>query len=235
MMERTSLRVERARRRVDGARDWLLERNPHWPGEFTLLVAIILGVASPDELTVAPRWVVPTGCSVLLIGLIIASPSHPTAESQPRRAVRMSLIGLVSAVNLLALFLLADALLSGSQQRGRPLLVGGAVLWLTTVLLFALWFWELDRGGPVRRLLQDDDSPDILFPPETAGDGLAPEDWQPGLDDYLYLSLTNAASFGPPEDTIPLTRRAKLLLSLQTLASLATLTIVLSYAVNNLN
>jgi hypothetical protein len=235
MTERTALRVERVRRRVDGVRRWLLRSNPHWPGEFTLLVAILLGFAAPDELTIAPRWVVPTGCGTLLLALIIASPSPPTNESPRRRAVRIGLVSLVSAANLIALFLLAESLLEGDQQRGRPLLVGGAVLWLTTVLLFAVWFWELDRGGPVRRLLQDDDSPDILFPPETAGEEWAPEDWRPGLDDYLYLSLINAASFGPPDDTVPITRRAKLLLSLQTLASLATLTIVLSYAVNNLS
>jgi hypothetical protein len=102
------------------------------------------------------------------------------------------------------------------------------------VLLFAVWFWELDRGGPIRRmrLSDDDERVDFLFPQMTE-DVDAPPDWRPSLLDYLYLSLNNSASFSPAE-TIPITAQAKLLLMAQTLASLTTMAIVLSYAVNNL-
>jgi hypothetical protein len=136
-------------------------------------------------------------------------------------------------VNVISLFILAESLVQGSRVSGRTLLEGGAILWLTAVLLFAVWFWELDRGGPVRRLLDRERLPDFLFP-TMHDDGWSRDDWQPQISDYLYLSLTNAAAFSPAE-TVPLTRTAKLLMSLQTLGSLTTMTIVLAYAVGNLN
>jgi hypothetical protein len=86
----------------------------------------------------------------------------------------------------------------------------------------------------VRRKLGHDRDPDFIFP-EMSNDGWAPDKWLPRVSDYLYLSLTNAASFSSPEDTVPVSGVAKLALSVQTLASLVTMTIVLAYAINNLN
>jgi hypothetical protein len=219
---------------AEEVREDLDRRNPNWEAEVLVAVAILLGLALPDQLLIGNRWIVPACEAVLLVGLIASTPHRPDHEHPHRRLVRILLIAFVSAVNIVALFLLAQSLLGGGKQDGHALLRGGGVLWLTAVLIFAVWFWELDRGGPVRRLLGDDWRPDIIFPP-MADDRWTPDKWQPGLGDYLYLSLTNAASFSPPEETMPVTGMAKLLLSIQTLASLTTLTIVLSYAVNNLN
>jgi hypothetical protein len=139
-------------------------------------------------------------------------------------------VSLVSVVNVVALFLLVQQLVSGAQADAHSLLVGGAVLWLTSVLLFAVWFWEVDRGGPIRRLVGDDGEPDFRFPQMEGREG----GWEPGMGEYLYLSLTNAASFAPAE-AYPLTPGAKIAMSIQTVASLATTTIVLAYAINSLH
>jgi uncharacterized membrane protein len=155
------------------------------------------------------------------------TPRPPDRETPRRRGLRLALVGLVSAVNVFALFLLARSLVSGTAQSGRSLLVAGAVLWLTAVLLFAIWFWEFDGDGPLRRARADSGPPDFQFPH-------VDPDFQPQFGDYLYLSLTNASTFGPAE-TVPLTTQAKLLMGIQTLASLTTTTIVLAYATNNLN
>ena len=168
----------------------------------------------------------------MLIGVIGMTPRPSTRERPRRRALRLALVGLVSAINVIALFLLARSLTGGGKESGRPLLEAGAVLWLTAVLLFAIWFWEFDGDGPIGRARGDGAPPDFLFPQmELEWDGW--RDWRPRFADYLYLSLTNASTFGSAE-TAPLTTEAKLLMGIQTLASLTTTTIVLAYAINNL-
>jgi uncharacterized membrane protein len=208
-------------------------RDPFWPAQLTVLIAIGLGVALPTQLSLGTPWVIPAVEAVLFIGLLVTTPSPPTEHDSRRRRMRIGLVAVVSAVNVVSLFLLARSLVQGAHVSGRTLLEGGAILWLTAVLLFAVWFWELDRGGPVRRLIDEDRRPDFLFPTMYEEDW-CPPDWRPKFIDYLYLSLTNAASFSPAE-TIPLTRTAKLLMAVQTLASLMTMTVVLAYAVGNLN
>jgi uncharacterized membrane protein len=98
------------------------------------------------------------------------------------------------------------------------------------VLLFGLWYWELDRGGPGARARGERDFPDFLFPQMTADD-MAPPDWEPTFVDYLYLSYTNATAFSPT-DTLPLSRWAKLLMLVQSGVALATVALVIARAVN---
>jgi hypothetical protein len=98
------------------------------------------------------------------------------------------------------------------------------------VLLFGLWYWELDRGGPAARRFGPDDPPDFLFP-QMNDASWSPADWKPTLVDYLYLSFTNATAFSPT-DTMPLTPMAKWLMSAQALTALVTVALVVARAVN---
>jgi hypothetical protein len=105
-------------------------------------------------------------------------------------------------------------------------------IWLTNVIVFGLWYWDLDRGGPATRLHENHRRPDFLFPQmSTPGSG---PNWTPDFLDYLYTSFTNATAFSPT-DTMPLTAWAKLLMMVQSLASLLTVALVVSRAVNILN
>jgi hypothetical protein len=187
----------------------------------------------PDQLTLGPSWLVPAVEGVLLIGLASVSP-HPTVRQHPRRRqVALGLIGLVSAVNIYSLVRLCDRLINGGPTGAKNLIASGAVLWLTNVLLFGLWYWELDRGGPAAREEQAEATPDFLFPQMT-DPAWAPPNWSPGLVDYLYTSFTNATAFSPT-DTMPLTPWAKTLMSAQALTSLVTVGLVVARAVNILN
>jgi len=125
-------------------------------------------------------------------------------------------------------------LLRGGQENGRSLIYSGALLYITNVLLFGLWYWELDRGGPAARMSKHDhERVDFLFPQMT-DERWAPKRWLPGLGDYLYVSLTNATAFSPT-DTMPLTQTAKGLMSAQSLVSLVTIGLVVARAVNILS
>ena len=140
---------------------------------------------------------------------------------------------LVSAANSLSLVLLCHYLLQGGRADGRSLIGAGMALWVTNVLLFAVWFWELDRGGPVARATAPASFPDFLFVQMTERT-YAPAGWRPTLVDYLYTSFTNATAFSPT-DTMPLTPMAKGLMGVQSLTALVTIGLVVARAVNILS
>jgi hypothetical protein len=204
--------------------------SPYWGPQLVVMVAILLDLVLPNQLTLGPSWLLPSIEGALLIGLAMVSP-HPSVRHHPRRRqVALALIALVSAVNIFSLVRLCEHLINGSHTGGRALIASGAVLWLTNVLLFGLWFWELDRGGPADREGEVDCIPDFLFPQMT-DERWAPANWRPGLVDYLYTSFTNATAFSPT-DTMPLTPTAKWLMGAQSLTALVTVGLVVARAVN---
>ena len=207
------------------------EAEPFWPAQLTAAAALVLYLTLPHALIMGPKWLVPGVEGVLLLGLVITTPTRHHMQSSRLRAAIVGLVGLVSLTTLISLILLARFLLDGSHARGHALLFAGAVLWLTNVLIFGIWYWELDRGGPARRLAHGNPStrPDFLFP-QMAQPGLAPG-WRPGFVDYLYTSYTNATAFSPT-DTLPLTPLAKSLMAGQSLVALVTIGLVVARAVN---
>ncbi len=210
----------------------MLDRwSPYWEPQAVVAVAILLDLALPARLSVGPTWLLPGVEALLLIGLIVASPNPRIRHSPFRRHIALLLIALVSAVNLYSLVQLCHYLLHGHVNNGRELVFSGIALWGTNVLLFGLWYFELDRGGPLARARKEERYPDFLFVQMTDAERYAPEAWAPRLIDYLYTSFTNATAFSPT-DTMPLTPAAKWLMSTQALAALITIGLIFARAVN---
>jgi hypothetical protein len=207
--------------------------EPRWPPTLAVLVALVIYARLPDRLTPGPQLVVPALEMVLLIPLVVSSPLRISPGSRNLRGLSIALIGLVNAANAASLILLVRFLLHGGQANGRALIRAGIGIWVTQVLVFALWYWEVDRGGPVARTLADHGPPDLLFP-QMENEALSSGPWFPQFWDYLYVSLTNSTAFSPT-DTLPLTIRAKMIMSAQSLVSLTTIAIVGSRAVNILS
>ena len=207
---------------------------PRWPALLAVVSAMALYFALPDKLIsgLGPRWLVPALEGVLGASLLIASP-RLTRESRRLRPVAIALIACVNLANVVSLAELVHELLAAHVTRGRDLVYASVPVWVTNVLVFALWYWELDRGGPVARLEADRRQPDFLFPQMTAPDATRPN-WSPAFIDYLFTSFTNATAFSPT-DTMPLTPWAKILFMVQSMASLLTVALVVSRAVNILN
>jgi uncharacterized membrane protein len=205
-----------------------------WPASVAVVVAIVLQIVLPNRVTegLGPRWLIPALEGVLLLALLVANPGHIDRESSLLRGMSLILIALITLANVVALGELVNALLEHTTAGGRSLVFASVPIWLTNVIAFGLWYWELDRGGVAARLRQDHRRPDFLFP-QMSNPGSAP-DWTPDFLDYLYTSFTNATAFSPT-DTMPLTDWAKLLMMLQSLASLVTVAVVVSRAVNILN
>jgi uncharacterized membrane protein len=203
--------------------------EPHWPPQLSIALAIVLQILLPNRLTAGPTWLLPALEALMLVVLFAASPQKLAGEHTARRRLALTVAALISVANGISLGLLVNTLLQHNVANGKELIVAGSLIWLTNVLIFALWYWEADRGGPGRRAAGHDQAPDFLFP-QMPDDRLS-LGWRPVFVDYLYVSLTNATAFSPT-DTMPLTATAKLLMGLQSLVSLVTIGLVVSRAVN---
>ena len=206
-------------------------REPAWPAWLAVVGAIALQVLLPPRLNVgSSRYIVPLLEAALLVGLMIASPMALEHGHRIRRTLALSMTAFVSSANIASLALLAHFMLRHRVNNGRELIISGSLIWLTNILIFGLWYWETDRGGPGRRAGGRDGAPDLLFP-QMSDDRYSPPGWRPGFIDYLYVSFTNATAFSPT-DTMPLTGGAKTIMGVQALVSLVTIGLVVSRAVN---
>jgi uncharacterized membrane protein len=201
-----------------------------WPAQLTVLAAIVVQVLLPDRLTVGNGWLVPAFEGALLIGMFVVTPNVIEEEHPRRRRVALSLTAFVSLANIFSLGALTHFLLNNKVSDGRGLIVAGVLIWVTNLLIFALWYWEMDRGGPGRRAMGTDGRPDFLFPQMT-DDRIQPRGWRPKFIDYLYVSLTNNTAFSPT-DTMPLTPMSKSVMGVQSVVSLLTIGLIVSRAVN---
>ncbi|MEY9836498.1 hypothetical protein [Streptacidiphilus sp. EB103A] len=202
-----------------------------WAVMVALLMAIWVQWALPDRLSIHPHWLLPVLEMAMLVALWIAHPHQRISHSSRLlRVLGLLLAAAVSLANGWSAVLLVRDLLQGTEgSNAVALLMTGGGIWLTNIIAFSLWYWEWDRGGPAARALGTHQHPDFLFP-QMQQEGIARKDWEPQYVDYLYVALTNATSFSPT-DTMPLSRWAKLLMSLQSTISLLTLALVIARAV----
>lgn len=217
-----------------------------WYARASVVVVVMLQLLIINhQFFIGPRWLFPSLEALLLLPLSFATAwtqwsardaqtdEHWRMVAERRRMVRrlaLVLTALVTFTNFASLVALVSELLRGQLSvPGESLLLDAMNIWTTNVIAFALWFWNLDRGGPALCHLATNDAGDFLFPqmtrPELEGN------WTPGFIDYFYVSFTNATAFSPT-DTMPLTSRAKLLMLIESAVSLMTLALVAARAVN---
>jgi hypothetical protein len=210
-----------------------LGESPLWPGA-AIVAAAVLYADLPSRFIAGPgagafgivRWVVP-GLTVLVVASLAVF--RPRGRLS-RRWVAMGTIGVVSAANAASIGLLIHLLLHAAEAHASPLLRAAVHMWVVNVLLFALWFWQLDGGGPEARPQCAPADRDFLFPQQTEP-ALLQTGWRPIFVDYLYVSFTNASAFSPT-DAMPLSRWAKMLMLVQSAISLALAVMVVARAVN---
>jgi len=204
--------------------------DPYWPAQLTVAVVVGLNLALPERVTVLAPWIVPSVAGILLVTLIVIAPARAAEQLRRVRRFALVLIGLVSLADVVSLGRLVRYLIDGGVADAHQLILAGVVLWATNVLLFAVWYWEMDRGGPVTRFQRPEATPDFMFA-QMENPQFAHPGWRPGFVDYLYLSLTNATAFSPT-DTLPLTQTAKGVMAMQSISALLTIALVVARAVN---
>lgn len=207
--------------------------DPVWHVQLVVLLALVLQLLLPDQFVVGPRYILPVLEAVLLVALAVTTPRTGVFHSMSRRLNALTLIALISVANIYALArVVAELLATGNISNGRELILTSLNIYLTNVIIFGLWYWEMDGGGPGERRRLPHAERDFLYP-QMASNKLD-KDWHPTFVDYLYVSATNATAFSPT-DTMPLTRRAKLLMLVQATVSLITIALVAARAVNILS
>lgn len=215
------------------------------PPAAAVVFAAVLYALLPEGLLLGPRLLIPALEGALLVALVVTNPRRLTRQTRFSRAASLVLSALVGGTNLVALGLLVSQLVSGSQAGGGELLLAALQVWATNVIAFGLFYWELDRGGPVSRarvarkelpladfrFSHDEDADTVI---EVAAGSSEKADWIPTFADYLYLSTTNSSAFSPT-DTMPLSTRAKALMGVQATAALLTSLLVIARAVGALH
>ncbi|HET7384919.1 MAG TPA: hypothetical protein VFJ59_20350 [Pseudolabrys sp.] len=219
-----------------------------WLARGAVFVIVGLQIGIVNDLTIGPRWLAPALELALLIPLSIATAwtqrrarkastkEQVTLVGRDRLRVRRLAIFLTAVVTLMnfgTLARLIEAILAGHAGSGQTLLLDALNIWATNVIIFALWFWALDRGGPAGAF-GPKRGKDFLFTQQQTGEPARFPNWSPGFIDYLFLAFTNATAFSPA-DTFPLTVRAKLLMMAESGISLVTIALVASRAVGILN
>jgi hypothetical protein len=204
-----------------------------WPSALALVVLGLAYSLVSERLTLGPPRLV---LGVVVIALVLLYLLRWRRLHTLRRVIALSMLVLLTlAVGVSAVFLLVSSTVGDFSA--LELLRDGLLLWASNILTFALWYWEVDGGGPVRRLLPGSPpSTDFAFPPQqqAALSGNKDLDWSPQLVDYLFLAFTSSSTFGPT-DTLVMARRAKVLMMLQASLSLIIFGGVVARAVGNLH
>jgi hypothetical protein len=217
---------------------WLQPGNPEsrWPVLVALISAIVMQAAIPKRYTVVPRWPLLAMEVALVVVLLIINPVRLNRATRLGKGASLLLLAAITIDNTASAVLLDYHIVTGTVSNDAALLLGsGAAVFITNVIVFGIWYWEIDLGGPFARAGIDERDPKRVYPdflfPQMDKRHLAPKDWEPRFLDYLYVSLTNVMAFSPT-DTMPLTRRAKAMMSLQALVAVSTLALVIARAVN---
>ena len=178
-----------------------------------------------------PRWPLLVLEALLLLVLVGINPLQMTRRTRIGRHTTRVLLAAITIDNTASAAMLNYNILSGQVSNDASVLLGsGAAIFVTNIIVFGIWFWELDAGGPFARCNAEQRHPDFMFP-QMGNPELAPPNWRPLFIDYFYVALTNVLAFSPT-DTMPLARWAKMMMTVQAVVAVSTLVLVVARAVN---
>jgi len=204
-----------------------------WPIAAAIIVVAGLHVALPARYRVQPAWLFPTVLLVLLAVLIIGDPGRIDRQKTWLRVVTSAVIAVITLANLsAAIRLVVEILTNNKLFASHPggLLAAGAVIWATNVIAFALWYWDLDRGGAAARAHHPYDNPAFVFP-EMQHTDYVPATWVPRFVDYLSLAFWTATAISPT-DISAIKPWAKLLMMMEASGSIVLAALVIARAIN---
>jgi hypothetical protein len=199
---------------------------PRWTAILGLLSIGVLYALLPEKLIVGPNWLLLVIELVLLLPVCLSWVTGQWLSYKAIRILSMTVLGLATLGLAIGIFLLITSLSTIKQP--TLLLRSAGLLWTTNIVIFGLWYWELDGGGPRERHLAHHEAVDFMFPQQVNGNTTQ---WMPFFFDYLYLAFNTATAFSPT-DTYPLTRRAKALMMLQSSLSLLIVAILIGRVAN---
>lgn len=200
---------------------------PRWPAFVALLLLGGIYLFVSDRFTRGPQWLLLLIVGIALVPITMA---HRSGNHHLARWLARSVIGIATLAVASSAFLLLFQLSQNSQDlEGVPLLRDAALVWCANVVVFSIWYWDIDGGGPANRRIDHHTSTDFIFPQMTLDKTDPP--WYPNFFDYVFLAFNTSTAFSPT-DTLVLSRGAKALMMLQSLISLVVIAVLAARAVN---
>jgi len=206
-----------------------------WPMALAAVATLVMHLLLPDDFQVGNRWVYPVMMALFLVVLILGDPGLISRERRWLRVTTGSMIALIAVGNLFSAIRLVDGILVNDvwAKNSYHLLQIGGIVWATNVIAFALWYWDVDGGGSVRRAIHGPwHDPAFVFPEMNILHRM-PADWYPHFVDYFAFAFATATAFSPT-DVAAIKRWAKVLMVVQSAASLALATLVLAKAIGGI-
>ncbi len=208
--------------------------EPRWQALLAFVAVAGIYLALPSSLIVGPTWLLPTLIGVLLVPTVV---SHRIGKRSLNRILGLAISSIITVALISSVALLVHALPS-HKESAIQVLFSGALLWLTNVIVFALWYWRLDGGGATKRAeLKEFGSCSFLFPqmqiPKEERGQFACARWRPHFIDYLFVAFTQSSTFGPTDAPL-LARWAKVLAMIQAFISLLIVVLLISRAIGAL-
>jgi uncharacterized membrane protein len=213
-------------------------KRKHIRGHLLSRLAALIGVIAlgllylflPGRLVIGPNWLLLAIEGVLIIPFVVAfATQHPMPHRLVHKAALITL-GVTTLALAIGIALLVSSL-TEPGTRGLNLLREAGSLWVFNILVFALWYFEIDGGGPFKRHIAEPHATDFLFPQYMPGSN---SNWKPQFLDYLFLAFNSSTALSPA-DTLPLTKRAKALMMIQAVFSLVVIVLLAARAVNILS
>lgn len=202
-------------------------REPRWPAFIAMVADGILYLALPERLSVGPGWLL---LVIIILLLIPITFTYQLGHYNITRMLTFAANGVITLALIGSLGLLVEGLPHHKDPPGTLLFSAGA-LWITNVLVFALWYWKLDAGGPLGRDQAGGASKSSFLFPQMARQSEADQSWSPEFLDYFFLAFNTSTAFSPT-DTAVLSRWAKVGMMLQSLISLSIIALLAARAVN---
>ncbi len=198
--------------------------RPRWLAIAAIVLIGVIYAALPANLRIIePNWLLLVIEAVLILPLLLI---HRRLTHTTIRLLILILLGIITLALAAGITLLVVTLPKNSQ--GLTLLRSAVLLWVFNVLVFALWYFDIDGGGPYQRHLSKHQAADFMFPQQVDGNTTG---WAPLFLDYLFLAFTGATALSPA-DTFPLTRQAKALMMIEAIFSMAIIVLLAARAVN---
>ncbi|HEY6287299.1 MAG TPA: hypothetical protein VIX20_16655 [Ktedonobacteraceae bacterium] len=199
---------------------------PRWAAIIGLLAIGVLYLFLPQRLIIGPNWLLLAIEVVALLPLVVSMLTKRRFSHFTLRVYALVLLGIVTLALAISILLLIISL--PTYKHATDLLGSAAVLWISNILVFASWYWEIDGGGPVKRHKSGHQAADFMFPQQVNGNNGS---WAPHFLDYVFLAFTGATALSPA-DTVPMTRTAKTLMMIEALLSLTIIVLLAARAVN---
>ncbi|GHO46309.1 DUF1345 domain-containing protein [Ktedonospora formicarum] len=199
-----------------------------WAAILGTLTLGIIYYFLPARLRFGPEWLLLAIEIIVLLPSVVSLVLKRRLPHLPARVLSLLILGIVTVALIIGVFSLIITLATYTGKQARTLLYSAILLWLFNILVFALWYWEIDGGGPVKRHQAGHQAADLQFPQQVGGNDSG---WVPHFMDYLFVSFTAATALSPT-DTMPLTRRTKALMMIEALTAMSLIVLLASRAIN---